>query len=747
MLKRCLVGCFAALVLAGACSGEITSPGVASEPSVDAPESDGGLAAASTDLGVDAGEVTLARDFDDRIATVATAADVAKLRARLIRRIWGTDTLPASLPIVTAKTEAEVGVAIPAGLSNLVSTSVLQLDFPTMNPMPPNGTDGGNGMAFLLTPLEASRHRVVVLGAGHATTFDDPETSYGMRDVVQALLTQGYSVLLMYMPHYTPSDSTAFGLGTGSHALMFSDGANTPGVGPLDATNYRYFLEPTIVAVNYLASPAAPGGAFTDIALAGLSGGAWTTTMAAALDPRPRLSIAVAAALPGFMVQEATQDAEQLVRSRLGVGYADLHVLGADGLALGGAPRRQTHVLNRRDNCCFGELGFDDRGGITGTWQSSLRLFEANVRAALFSLGSAGRFRVEIDEMADHHMVSSNTLQAVLLAELGDDRKLVAAASAKDEMFYRGVNGDLWRRTFPSGGGSTEVDTGVAIAGVAVVAEGGPNAVDVFARDATTGGGADNLVHYFLPTGQSTWTRQTLPASLLADPGVAAGGGTFDVVGLANDGSLRRYSSSTGALELVSADVFAGPPAVVRRGDALHVFARSKDMALHHLWRSSASTAWSAEPLAMLLSGFPTASACGDLVCVAAVGLDLKAAVGTIDGSGTFSGWSALASSVPLRGSPSLGVSPTPPPTGGSNPSATTPGGSVTLYVSTDHGTLGRFFQPAAGGAWTFVDLQDATVASPMAITATGGAVISGGQAGALWVRRGMAAPLGGWFD
>ena len=668
--------------------------------------------------------------FDDRYTTLATEAEVIAERQTLIETIWPSGALPTSLPVVTRHTAAEVGAAIPSSLDNLDESNILKLDFPTLNPMPPNGTNGGDGMAYLLSPLEAPRHRVVILNTGHTYTFDEGEDGTGMRNVVQALLTENYSVLLVYMPHFTPSDSTGLDPGsTGDHNRMFADGVRGSSDGdPTDARNYRYFFEPTILAINFLVSAAAPGGAFSDIALAGLSGGGWTTTLVSALDTRPRLSIAVAGSAPYYTEEAASMDAEQVVRSRLGIGYADLCVMGADGTAVGGELRRQTQVVNRRDGCCFGEAQYDGHGGEIGDWQSSFRLAELNVRAALFGIGSAGRWRLEIDEMADHHMVSANILHDVLLAELDDDRKLVAAASVGGSMFYRGQNGDLVRRTFPEGGVSTETDTGVAMAGVATAVEGGPNTVDVFARDSTAGGGIPNLIHYFLPEGQSTWVRETLPMVLVGDPVAVAGGRTYDVVGVTVDGALYRLSSTTTAPEMINPGPFAGTPAAVRLAGALHVLARGKNLMPYEM--SWSGSTWVPKQLTLVLSGFPAAADCGDRICVAALGTDRMGRVGTIDLSGAWSGWSNLPGPGGLRGTPSLA--------GGS--------AGVTLYVSTEHGTLGRFAQTAAGEPWTFTELGT-TVASPTAVQPTGGAVVSGGQQGALWIHRATIAALGGWFD
>jgi hypothetical protein len=160
----------------------------------------------------------------------------------------------------------------------------------------------------------------------------------------------------------------------------------------------------------------------------------------------------------------------------------------------------------------------------------------------------------------------------------------------------------------------------------------------------------------------------------------------------------------------------------------LHVLARGKNLMPYEM--SWSGSTWVAQQLPLLLSGFPAAADCGDHICVAALGTDRVGRVGTIDRSGAWSGWSSLPGPGGLRGTPSLAAG----------------SAGVTLYVSTDHGTLGRFVQPAAGETWTFTELGT-TVASPTAIQPTGGAVVSGGQQGALWIHRAAIAALGGWFD
>lgn len=674
-------------------------------------------------------EEALQVTFDDRYTTLATDGDVTTQRALLMTRIWGSSSLPGSFPTATKKTAAQVGAAIPAILSNLDTTSVYQFDFPTLNPMPPNNNAGGTGMAFLLLPVHDPRHRVVILNTGHTNTFDQAESEDGMRNVVQTLLTEGYAVVLMYMPHFTPSDNSD---NTKIHDEMFSDGPGTDE--PHDAKNFRYFVEPSIIAANWLFSGGAPGGPYSDVTYAGLSGGGFTTTVLAALDPRAQISVAIAGNMPGYIETEGSIDAEQYVYGRLGIGYADLYVLGAKGTATAGTggPRRLTHVLNRFDSCCFGQAAaeYDSHGSTLPSWQNSMRLTERNVRTALYGIGTAGRFRLEIDEMADHHMVSANTLQNVLLAELDGDRRIIGAASTSSPMFYRGLNGNMWRRTFPNGGTSIETDTGVAIAGVPVVVEGGPHAVDVFVRDAMAErvSGASNLIHYYPASGLTAWTQENLPGFMLSDPAATAGAGTYDVISLSTEGQLYRLASGAPTFELVNSGTYVGVPAVVRISGKLHVIARGKNLSIYHLYQDGAG--WTQQELPAVLSGFPTAAVSGTMLFVAGLGTDSNLYVGTLDSNQVWSGWSQLVGNGSLfAGSPSFG-------TNGSN---------LTLFARTATGSVGRFIRVA--GTWSYADWGGSSVVSPTALMGSGDAVASGNQAGALWYHAGTPNALGGLFD
>lgn len=56
----------------------------------------------------------------------------------------------------------------------------------------------------------------------------------------------------------------------------------------------RFFIEPVILCVNYAVNVLG----YKHVVLVGLSGGGWTTTVAAAIDPRIKLSIPIAGSVP-----------------------------------------------------------------------------------------------------------------------------------------------------------------------------------------------------------------------------------------------------------------------------------------------------------------------------------------------------------------------------------------------------------------------------------------------------------------
>jgi hypothetical protein len=226
-----------------------------------------------------------------------------------------------------------------------------------------------------------------------------------MQRTINGLLREGYSVLGVFMPHMRPGDCT------GGHDAMF----NTNTVG----SPIKYFLEPTAIGLNHLKSHSRAGRFpnYRAFHMTGLSGGGWTTTIYAAIDPTIRCSFPVAGTIPLYLrTGGSVGDREQFESSFYKIaGYPDLYILGASGRG-----RKQVQILARRDDCCFGQAQHDEKSaGLP--YADAMREYERRVSVALKEIGR-GSFRLKIDETAPSHMISHHAIDDVLLPELRNAR-------------------------------------------------------------------------------------------------------------------------------------------------------------------------------------------------------------------------------------------------------------------------------------------------------------------------------------
>jgi hypothetical protein len=268
-----------------------------------------------------------------------------------------------------------------------------------------NLAPGLQGLAYHFIPPRPNR-QLVVVHQGHACTLDDDpspaDIGYGLQRTINALLREGYGVLGVFMPHLRPGDES------GSHAVMFQT-TNVVG-NPI-----RFFLESTAIGLNHVGSRSRVEHfpKYRAFHMVGLSGGGWTTTVYAAIDPRIQSSFPVAGTIPLYLRSGGSiGDREQFEPSFYSIaGYPDLYVLGAYGPG-----RKQVQILVRRDDCCFGEAQHDAKA--TGlAYSDAMREYEARVRGAIAGLGR-GSFRLELDETAPSHMISHYAIECVILPQL-----------------------------------------------------------------------------------------------------------------------------------------------------------------------------------------------------------------------------------------------------------------------------------------------------------------------------------------
>lgn len=181
------------------------------------------------------------------------------------------------------------------------------------------------------------------------------------------------------------------------HTILGTQPAHQPPAG--QGTPLRYFLDATHASITYALSQRS----YQRVYMAGLSGGGWSTTMMAALDPRIERSYAVSGSVP--LANRAPLDGapegdwEQYggVRS-LGVDYLDLYLMGTVDAA-GQPTRRVSLFYSGEDWCCFQE------------WQAN-DFSLALVRIA--QQDGWGKVRVFIDPQATTHDIHASFADAIL---------------------------------------------------------------------------------------------------------------------------------------------------------------------------------------------------------------------------------------------------------------------------------------------------------------------------------------------
>lgn len=336
-----------------------------------------------------------------------TPAQADAARANLVNYIWdggpiGSGGLPTTLPSVTTN------VAFPSQADGIDQWNVASVDQLDVNV---SGYDF-HSISYLMHPTNLTNaDRVIIVHQGHADDLD-----LGVGATANDLLQNGFTVLVMKMPLYGwNTDNTAIVPNRG--VLVYSDhdsmisstGGGTGGEG------FRLFLEPVVQNINYV-SATIPG--FKDVNMVGLSGGGWTTSMMAAVDPRIKVSVPVAGSAPlyarnadppsmGDLEQNyAPMYNENIAPDRTGGGVAtwlETYALGGYG-----AGRSQVMVTNEFDDCCF-----------SGTFATTLYGGFTNVVANKVTSLGAGQWSYVLDSTANTHQISSDAISSVINPALG----------------------------------------------------------------------------------------------------------------------------------------------------------------------------------------------------------------------------------------------------------------------------------------------------------------------------------------
>lgn len=318
--------------------------------------------------------------------------DIEARRRQMIDFIWKGAGLPRGRP------EVDEGVSAP---DFAPLTGVRRIDLLTV-PL----RYGINAKVYDLQPRKPWNRRLALYHNGHGEPLDT------MLRSVQALLDRGYRVMAYAMPfhHWNGGQQIEDPANPGTMLPPPSHRELVPWESEAFST-LTFFLEPLVVTLNHAAATYRPAS----VEMLGLSGGGWTTTVYAALDPRVKHSYPVAGSLPFFLRPASPKpsptvgDWEQTKASFPGF-YSSITAGEADDylqmyvMASVGEDRGQLQILNRFDDCCFNGV--------------SHRVYQAPVRdrVRLLAGGRPERGRWDLLEDGSHgdHTISPYALSVIL---------------------------------------------------------------------------------------------------------------------------------------------------------------------------------------------------------------------------------------------------------------------------------------------------------------------------------------------
>jgi hypothetical protein len=305
----------------------------------------------------------------ESLVDLHTPDDALTVRSRLRTFLWGRDALPAVLPEVETGVEDERWADL-AGLERIDALRIamdfrLEVVAYRFHPRSPNG-------------------RAVLFHQGHRGDF------IRSRRQIEALVEDGYTVAALSMPLQGLNNRPVVSL-PGFGTVRLRHHRHMEYLEPDTGHPLRYFLEPAIAVINALEPEyEAPLG------MVGISGGGWTTTLVAAVDPRVMISIPVADGNPFYLrFERHWGDWEETVPELYRIAnYLELHVLGAFG-----AGRRQLQILNAYDPCCHQGIGAETYADV--------------LRDRVAALGG-GSWRLYIDDTHLEHDISEAAVDTIL---------------------------------------------------------------------------------------------------------------------------------------------------------------------------------------------------------------------------------------------------------------------------------------------------------------------------------------------
>jgi hypothetical protein len=329
-------------------------------------------------------EQRLTLDLKDGFDPYYLKTDVSKLiridsiqklgetRKKLVEFLWGSPALPPLLPKDVYRNHKDGRFE---EIENLSRIDLLSVEM---------GHDLVSKIYHFIP--EISNGKIILYHQGHSGGF-----ILGKK-VIAEFIRYGYSVVGFSMP--------LRGMNSQPDILLerfgwfkFENHIEMSVLLPESGHALQFFVEPVIQVINYLDQRFD----YSLLAMVGISGGGWTTTVAAAIDPRIKASFSVAGGVPLYLRTRNDNDwgswEETVPQFNSIANYLELYILGAVGPG-----RIQWQIFNFFDPCCYS----GDKSKTFG-----------NIVSSLVKKFGDGKFNLYIDDTHYEHEVSQHVVKRI----------------------------------------------------------------------------------------------------------------------------------------------------------------------------------------------------------------------------------------------------------------------------------------------------------------------------------------------
>lgn len=300
-------------------------------------------------------------------------SDVIEKRRDLISFLFGEPGLPTSVPssVFSGYTDARYEDML---VIQQLEKIVVQMEF------------GLTSNIYHFTPHNSNK-KLVLYHQGH-----DGEFIHG-KEQIRILLEHGFSVMAFSMPLLGMNNQPTIEIDRLGKLKMTSHD-HMKFLAPVDGHPIKFFIEPIVRALNYTSK----NYDYSSVSMIGISGGGWTTTLAAAIDTRIGYSFPVAGSYPLYLRSNSQRDWGDYEQNSPDLyqraNYLELYILGSHGVN-----RKQLQILNKYDSCCFAGM----------KWQTYKDIVMERVRV----LGE-GEFDLYLDDSHQEHKISDVALSLII---------------------------------------------------------------------------------------------------------------------------------------------------------------------------------------------------------------------------------------------------------------------------------------------------------------------------------------------